>query len=171
MILSEGTEHHAHLDQLHFQRLIPFHLHSRLVQTRECLRIANESSSGLLYDRVCVDQLGHLVIRRLKAFANTEDRKRQREACTTPRERLHPYLKIAYSRLYGWRRLTDKLSFEGSLDDLVEFMRFVDRQISLATHLIRNQAGKFNLFVGRYELISLSTQKKHFFNITELLRK
>lgn len=153
------------------QRLNPFQLHSRLVQTRECLRIAKESGSNELYERVSVDQLGSSVMRHLKAFAQTEDRQLQEDAYTTLRKGLQPYRKIAQKRLYGWQRLTYKLLFEGDLDDLIKFMRFVDRQIALATHLTRNKAGKFDLFVARYELISLSTQKKHIFNISDLLRK
>lgn len=152
------------------QRLNLFHLQSRLVQTRECLRLAEETGSEELEQKVVAAQLGNSVMRHLKAFASTEDRQLQEEAYTFLREGLAPYRNLAYGRLFGWRRLSYKLLFEGNLDDLIKLMRFIDRQIDLATHLTRNKAGTFNLFVARYELISLSTQKKHLFNITDLLR-
>ena len=85
------------------QRLNPFQLHSRLVQTRESLRIAKASGSKELYERITVDQLGNSVMRHFKAFATTEDTELQRRAYETLREGLQPYRKLAYNKLYGWR--------------------------------------------------------------------
>lgn len=152
------------------QRLKPFNIESRAVQTRECLRLAEESGSSELYNKVVTTQFENSVFRHVVALRKVHDPKEAQRAFDQLREAFSPQRRLIYRTLGGWRRLAYKLLLEGTLSDLLRYLRFVDGEVELSTRVDRKQS-RPNLYVSRNELTSISTERDHFFNVADLIRK
>lgn len=151
------------------QRLRAHNSHSRVTQTIECLRIAEESGIPGFAEKVTQNQLENSVMRHITAMAVSKDRVAAQEAFQIFSEGLRPLEETICLTLTGWRRLMYKILLEGDLEDLTKLRSFVHDRASLRTW-VDASGPKPNLYVARDELPSIAHAKGHFFNVADLIR-
>lgn len=151
-------------------RLKPFNLNSRLVQTRECLRIAEESGIEGLTKAVRATQFERSVFRHIAAMGTSRDREQLRAAHALLKEGLEPYREtLLDGDIRGWKRLAYKLILDGSTRDTVRLVRFAQGKMALRT-VVHAKGLKPNLYVSRQSLPSIEGAPRHLYNVADLIR-
>lgn len=151
-------------------RLRPFNITSRLVQTRECLRIAEESGIEGLLKAVQSTQFERSVFRHISAMGSSADREQLRTAHFLLQEGLEPYRELLLEGdIRGWKRLVYKLVLDGSPRDTVRVVKFAQGKMALRT-VAHTKGPKPNLYVSRQSLPSIQGAPRHLYNVADLIR-
>lgn len=151
-------------------RLKPFNIESRLVQTRQCIRIAEESGIPGLADSVRRTQFERSVFRHVLAMSSSKDNQSIRDAHALLKAGLEPYREyLLEGELTGWKRLVYKLVLDGTARDTLRVLNFSRGKMPLRT-VVGTRSEKPNLYVSQHSLPSIEGSPRHLYNVADLIR-
>lgn len=152
------------------RRLRPYNLHSRMVQTTECLRIIRDSGLKAYEKRYIRSQFDVKLIGHIKGLAWSHRPAEEREeAYKLLRESLQDHRQLISNRVYGWRRLVYKLILDGTLEETVRVLRFAAGKAPLPLRLRPTSEGS-KLYVDKDELPSLKGSHRKFREVSDAVK-
>lgn len=151
-------------------RLAPFNIHSRMVQTAECLRIIRDS--GLKsYEKPFIRlQFESKIMAHIRGLTWSGIPLEQRqEAYRLLREELEAHRRLISTRIFGWRRLVLILILDGTFEETLRVLRFAAGQESLPVRILPLRQGA-RLYVAKSELPSLAKFHRKFRDVSDVVK-
>lgn len=151
-------------------RLKPFNVQSRIVQSAECLRIIRESGLKKYERRYIRSQFDMKIMSHVKGLAwGHRPVVERQEAYKLFREGLAPHKKLISNHVHGWRRLVYKLILDGTFDETVSVLRFVEGKQALPLRIRRSDEGS-KLYVEKSELPSLEKAPRKYRDVSDAVK-
>lgn len=152
------------------RRLHRYNVHSRVIQTNECVQIAVDSGIAGLEERVFRKQFSSTLLRQVRFLSKSKDVKAVTVAFKQLQEGLQPHRERVNTLLKGWKRVVYLVVLDGTLEELVALFRLVEGKPTRLQTVTVEDDGRTKRFLRSDQLPSLHDVAPQLLDVTDAFK-